>query len=104
MYITSPSQAMLIGAFCYFNAEGELIRINSLALTPTPGALGLDERYRRYRRTDVTCVTCVTCVTGALRLDGAYPASPAAIEALTSASRMRPLTLDNLGTCESRVA
>ena len=57
-------EAMLIGAFCYFNAEGELIRINSLALTPTPGAL---------------------------RLDGGYPGSPAAFSALEKASRMRPL-------------
>ena len=27
-------EALLIGAYCYFNADGDMIRINSLALTP----------------------------------------------------------------------
>ena len=31
-----------------------------------------------------------------LRLDGAYPASKAAVKQLTATSRMRPLTLENL--------
>jgi len=62
-------EALLIGAFCYFDKDGKLIRINSLALTPTPGAL---------------------------RLDGGYPVRPEAARVLKSTSRMRPLTLGSL--------